>query len=159
MNGSEPTSGDRPRLILPGQDEQQAPPEPEVRGAHDKPGPTAPPGVVSRGLPEWTDPIVDFLKQEISDEALVMDLCLEKAIEIVDWNYQKGLVGNEHFGEGAGGGPAPTRPLVCGIAGPIAIRLYEEVLKSLNGPKKKEFKEVVDKAFEKKAADDTPEGT
>ncbi len=140
--GSQPADS-TPKLILQG----QSPTEPEILAARDKPGPMAPPGEVSRGLPEWTDPLVNFLRQQISDEALVMDLCLEKAIEMVEWNYQKGLVGIEHFGEGSGGGAGPTRPIICGIAGPIALRLYEEVLKGINGPKKGGFEEAVAEAF------------
>ncbi len=145
MNDTDSPPDSPLKLVLPGQD-----PQPEIVAARDKPGPMAPPGEVSRGLPEWTGPIVDFLRQEISDESLVLDLCLEKAIEVVEWNYQKGLVGIEHFGEGAGGGSGATRPIVCGIAGPLALRLYEEVLKSINGPKKEEFESAVSEAFELK---------
>ena len=145
MNDIDSPSGRPLKLVLPGQD-----PEPEIVAARDKPGPIAPPGEVSRGLPEWTSPIVDFLRQEISDEALVLDLCLEKAIEVVDWNYQKSIVGIEHFGDGAGGGPGATRPIICGIAGPLALRLYEEVLKSVNGPKKGGFEQAVSEAFKLK---------
>ncbi len=147
MNDTDSPPDSPLKLVLPGQD-----PQPEIVAARDKPGPMAPPGEVSRGLPEWTDPIVNFLRQEISDESLVLDLCLEKAIEVVEWNYQKGLVGIEHFGEGAGGGSGATRPIVCGIAGPLALRLYDEVLKSLNGPKKGGFEQAVSEAFKQRDA-------
>jgi hypothetical protein len=160
MSDTSQDAGKPPKLIIPGQPEPPPEREPEFPANWDKPAPTAPPGEVSRGVPDWALPISDFLAQLVSDEGLVMDLCLEKAIEIVDRNYQKGIVGVDHFGEGAGGGVGPTRPIVCGIAGPIAIRLYDEVLKAVNGPKKTDFERVVSEATRrKKAADESPEGT
>lgn len=111
--------------------------------------PTAPPGEIRRPTPPWADPILTFVGNIVGDEALVLDLCYEKACEVVDWNFSKGLVGSDHFEGEKSAGP---RALVCGIAGPLSVELYRQVLASLNGDKKTEFEAVVKAALEKKDA-------
>lgn len=91
----------------------------------DKSAPTGPPTPERRNIPKALLPIVAFFEGIIADEGLLLDLCTDKAISIVEFNYKKRLVGNDFFGEQL------TGANFCGIATPLAVELYKQVLLSV----------------------------
>jgi hypothetical protein len=115
------TTENLPRLVT----EEQ----PDVATVID-PGkaPTGPPTPMRRDIPGWFKPAHDYLAQVIADESLVMDLCLERAIQIVEFNHNAGLVGIDHFIESA----TPPRTQMVAFAIPVATELYKQVLASIS---------------------------
>jgi len=117
---TEPENGRR--IILPGEPE----PGPEVRW--DKDAPTGPPIPQERQFPEWFTPVYVWLKQIVQDESLVADLCLERAIDIVEFNHARGMVGIDYFAEGGG---TPARTSTVAMAVPLAVELYRQTAASI----------------------------
>lgn len=117
----------------------------------DQQAPKTPPTPEQRAMPEWFTDVYRFISQLVADESLVLDLCLERCIEIVEFNHNRGLVGIDHFPE-LQQGSQPTRISFVVTAAPMAVKLYEQVLASLNGPQKAQFEELVGKALEKRQA-------
>jgi hypothetical protein len=93
----------------------------------DKAPPTGPPNPPKRQLPGHLDKVVAFFQGIIADEGLLVDLCLDRAIGIVEFNYRKRLVGSDFFSE-----QPPTALHFAGIAAPLAVELYKQVLNSVN---------------------------
>lgn len=106
------------KLVLPPNGETDL--GPEVRW--DKQSPQGPPQPIERNISEPMKPIVAWLTGVVADEAVLLDLCLEKAIKIVDENYQRGAVGMDLMGE------TFNRTALISIATPLAVKLYSEVL-------------------------------
>ena len=91
----------------------------------DKPAPTDNPTIAPRAIPKHLLKIVNFFQGIILDESLVMDLCLERAMEIVQQNVLKKTVGIDQFQEF---GPMQY----AAVAGPLTVELYKQVLQSVN---------------------------
>jgi len=127
------------KILLPG--------EPEGT-IFDKPAPTAAPQPLVRKTPEWAQPIVDLIQKIVGDEGLVLDFCFEKCVSIVDFQYQRGLVGIDLFNEQGGPG---SRLGLLSIASPLTVELYKQVVLSLAGPNSGAFDAAVKEALEIKA--------
>lgn len=156
MKNESPT----PKLILPGQPNNDTDGPAPVRPGPgevlwDKPAPDGPPVPVVRKYPDWFEPIHAFIASAVADEGVVMDLAIEKAIDVVKFNHDRGAYGIDLFPKAEGGSALGRSELVM-LALPVAIKLYEETVKSLAGDRKDEFKAVVEKAL---AARDAPTGT
>lgn len=119
-----PTSPDETRkIVLPGD-----PPRPEPTGTlWDKQAPKGPPTVEAREIPAAFEPIARWLEDIVAEEGLVADLALERAIKIVEWNHNRGLVGIDYFPE-AGNGQPFTRTTCVALAVPLAVEIYKQAL-------------------------------
>lgn len=104
-------------------------------------GPQGPPTPLVRNLPPHLQPVVDWLASIVADEGLLLDICLERAIGIVDYHHRRGLAGIDHFPE-ATGGKVMTRAELVTSSIPLAVRLYDESLKAVDA-RKEEFQKLV----------------
>jgi hypothetical protein len=145
-----------PRIILPDGSQPPVATEPESgpEVLWDKNAPQGPPQPEVRSIPDWFKPVHDYLLGTVADEGMLMDLCLERAIEIVRFNWSRGAVGIDLFPREAGGG-AIGRAETLMMATPIAIELYKGSSQSLATDRRDEFKAVVEKAL---AAREKPAG-
>jgi hypothetical protein len=91
----------------------------------DKAAPTGPPTPPTRSLPPHLKKVIQFFEGIIADEGLLLDLCVDRAVGIVEYNYRKRLVGQDFFGE------QPTPAHFVGMASPLAVELYKSVLASI----------------------------
>jgi hypothetical protein len=108
--------------------------EPDIAPVIDRAkAPTGPPTPMSRDIPGWFKPVHNWLAQVIADEAVVLDLCLERAIQIVEFNHNAGMVGIDHFVENA----MPPRTQMVAFAIPLAAELYKQALASIDRDKTK----------------------
>lgn len=97
-------------------------------GVHwDKPAPTAPPSPLHRKVPKHLLKVEEFLRGIVADEAFLLDLCVDRATEIVNLNCQKRMVGIDLIG--AEGQMHPFN--VVAAASPLAVELYREALKAV----------------------------
>jgi len=94
----------------------------------DKPAPTGPPAPVERGIPKHLGGIVKFFGEIIADEGFLLDLCLDKATAMVEFNVKKRMVGIDMIQEG---GQMHPFNLVA-AASPLAIELYKNVLAGID---------------------------
>lgn len=117
----------------------------------DKDAPQGPPTPLVRQVPEWFADVYRFLQTVAADEGLVLDICLERAIEIVRFNHDRGLVGIDLMPDLVGQQSLNRTGLVA-MSIPLAVELYKQVLASLNGPQKAAFEAVVKRALEKRDA-------
>jgi hypothetical protein len=116
----------------------------------DKEAPTRPPGYKGVQFPAHLKDMAAFFQEIILSEAFLLELCFDRTVDMVEQAVNSRLVGTDNFqgGEdGANGGPfTPTH--YAGIAAPLAIELYKNVLLAV-GAKEKEYKAVLEKALEK----------
>ena len=91
----------------------------------DKPAPSGPPTTPVRSLPPHLKKVIQFFEGIIADEGLLLDLCVDRAVGIVEYNYRKRLVGQDFFGE------QPTPAHFVGMASPLAVELYKQVIASI----------------------------
>lgn len=94
----------------------------------DKAAPTGPPTPKLREVPSHLAKIVRFFQGIVADEGLLLDLCLDRAVGIVEFNYQKRLAGADFFAQ-----EQPTALHFVGMAGPLAVELYKQTLESIKG--------------------------
>lgn len=135
-------------LVLPPGTEPPASAQ-EIR--FDKAAPTAPPGNIDLKIPPWLAEVYGWIGSIVADEAVVLDICLDRVVQIVQGVHDRGLVGIDHFPEAYPGGMAPTRMNMVAVAAPLAVELYKQVLAAIN-ERKGEFALLVAKAQEKKKA-------
>jgi len=91
----------------------------------DQPQPQGPPCPMERIVPESLMPVYGWLQQVVRHESLLLDLALERAIEIVDFHYARGAYGTDLMEE-------RSRDSVVKTSIPLAVRLYEESCKAVN---------------------------
>lgn len=103
-------------------------PTPEV--TWDKPAPAGPPAQARRSYQPWFLPVVGFFKSIVSDEALLAELCLEKAIEIVKFQRDQHLFGIDSFADG-GGIPGGDTTFLVSASMPLAVELYKQCLEGV----------------------------
>ena len=96
--------------------------------AFDKPAPTGPPQPMVREIPPHLKKIIEFFSGIIADEGLLLDLCVDRAVGIVEYNYKKRAFGSDFFS-----GEQPTPMHFIMTAGPLATELYKQVLESIKG--------------------------
>lgn len=107
-------------------------PDPKKDGIHwDKPAPTAPPGDMKRSVPKHLLKIAEFLGNIVADEAFLLDLCVDRAVEVVNFNCRKRMVGVDLLQD-----QGQMHPFnIVAAATPLAIELYRESLKSVEQQK------------------------
>lgn len=110
----------------------------------DKPAPTGPPTPAKRQIPAHLAPIVRFFEGIVSDEALLLDLCLDKAVGMVEQSYNNRAHGSDFFAENQ-----PSAMHYTQVAGPLAVELYKQVLQSVKD-RADEYVALVNKANEER---------
>lgn len=118
----------------------------------DKPAPTGPPTPPTRALPPHLKKVIQFFEGIIADEGLLLDLCVDRAVGIVEYNYRKRLAGSDYFGD------QPTAAHFVGMAAPLATELYKQVLVSI-GDRAAEYKKLMDEAQEEMTRGARPAST
>lgn len=93
----------------------------------DKPAPTAPPQIPVREVPTHLKKVVQFFSGIIADEGLLLDLCVDRAVGIVEYNFKKRAFGSDFFS-----GEQPTPIHFIGMSAPLAVELYKQVLQSIS---------------------------
>ncbi len=107
---------------------------PETKwGKNDASGPPTP---QPRPIPQHLKKIVSFFSGIIADEGLLLDLCFEESMRIVQTNISAKTAGIDYFA-------ADSTPVNYGqIAGPMCVELYRQALKAIDG-RAEEFKKMV----------------
>lgn len=119
-------------------------------GVHwDKPAPTDSPIVGPRPIPKHLLKIISFFNGIIQDESLVLDLCLERCMEIIQYNVSKKTVGMDNFQEF---GPMQY----AAVAGPMTVELYKQVLTAI-ADRKAEYEQLLSEATRERERAATPE--
>jgi hypothetical protein len=110
----------------------------------DKEAPTGPPTPEKREIPKHLSGIFRFFNGVIMDESLLIDLCLERCMEIVRRNVESKIVGSDHWaGDGQAGGGPYTPAHYAAVAGPLTVELYKQVLLAIDG-RKEEYDKLVE---------------
>ncbi len=117
----------------------------------DKPAPSGPPAPVERGIPKHLSQVLGFFSGIIADEGLLLDLCLDKATSMVEFNVKKRMVGIDLVQDG---GQMHPFNLVA-AASPLAIELYKNVLTSI-ADRKDEYEALLEAAKEELRAGKSP---
>jgi hypothetical protein len=131
--------------------EKGAPPVQGLEGPDgtrwDKPAPKGPPNVQIRKIPSHLKKVVGFFNALIADEGLLLDLCFEHAMELVQSNVESKMVGTDNFvGDGEGAVSSPFNAATyASIAGPLACELYKNVIEAIKG-RAGEYEEIVAEA-------------
>ena len=94
----------------------------------DKPAPTAPPNAPTRQIPPHLKKVIQFFSEIIADEGLLLDLCVDRSIGIVEFHLRRKMVGSDFFQ-----GEQPTPLHMTMTAAPLAVELYKQVLASIAG--------------------------
>ena len=115
----------------------------------DKPAPSGPPTTPVRSLPPHLKKVIQFFEGIIADEGLLLDLCVDRAVGIVEYNYRKRAFGSDLFQDN----PTPLHYL--SMASPLATELYKQVLVSI-GDHADEYKKLMDEAQEEMKRGDRP---
>lgn len=118
----------------------------------DKPAPTGPPTPAVRALPPHLKKVIQFFEGIIADEGLLLDLCVDRAVGIVEYNYRKRAFGSDMFQEN------PTPLHFIGMAAPLATELYKQVLVSIMD-RADEYKKLMDEAQEEMTRGARPAST
>lgn len=98
--------------------------------AWDKQAPTEPPTPIPLDVPEGMEKHAAIFHQIAYREGLVFDICLDRAIRIVERNFLAGLVGIDHFTDSGVG--VSGRLAIVQIAMPMAIEMHKHVLAAFN---------------------------
>lgn len=126
----------RAAIVVPG-------PPPVLDGTQwDKEAPTGPPTPQQRAIPKHLERIVRFFNGIVMDESLLIDLCLERCMEIVKRNVEASMVGSDHFAADGGGNPY-TPAHYAAVAGPLTVELYKQVLNAIGG-RQEEYGKLVE---------------
>lgn len=131
---------DAPKLIITPDGAQPA--QPDFQG-FDKTAPSSPPNAPVRYVTPGFEGVLKFIEGFVAEEGLVLDLCFERAIEIVETNLRRKTVGIDFFTENN----VPPAILAAQLAAPMAVELYKQVLAGLAHPENdKELKKLVEAA-------------
>lgn len=108
----------------------------------DKPAPTGPPTPQSRDIPAHLVKIVRFFESIAADEGVLLDICMDRAVDIVEFNFKKRLAGSDFFAE-----QQPTAATFTMIASPLAVELYKQCLQSVKD-RQDEYVQLLKEAHE-----------
>lgn len=92
----------------------------------DFPGaaPAGPPQPLRREIPPHLQKVVKFLAGVVANESLLLDFCVDRATEIVEFNHRKRAAGTDLMQD--------ISPLhFVGAAAPLAVELYKQCLESV----------------------------
>lgn len=106
----------------------------------DKPAPTGPPSPPVRKIPQHLGKVIRFFEEIIADEGLLLDLCVDRAVGIVELNYKKRAFGSDLFSDAQ-----PTPAHFIGMSAPLAVELYQQVLRAIEG-RQSEYEKLLDEA-------------
>jgi len=119
-----------PTSRSPGPEGQTRPEAGEIED--DGHNPEGPPNRLERKFPQQLLPAIQRLQAIISVESIALDLCLERCIEIVEFNYSRRASGIDNFPDSTPGARVMNTAEKVALATPMAVRLYDEVLKSFD---------------------------
>lgn len=119
----------------------------------DKPSPTGPPTPEKRQVPSHLEKIVRFFQGIVADEGLLLDLCLDRAIGIAEYNYRKRLVGSDFFQE-----QPPSAFHFVGVAAPLAVELYKAAIASVKD-RSDEYVKLLEEAQREASSEPIPRPT
>lgn len=112
----------------------------------DKQSPDGPPQERVRKIPPHLARVISFFRGLIADEGLLLDMCFEHCMDIVKENVHQNSVGVDFFaGSDGQGGNTFTAGHYATVAGPMACKLYEQVLKAVEG-RSEEYVALVEEA-------------
>lgn len=107
----------------------------------DKPAPDGPPQPKELVIPPHLTKLAKFFRNVIADESLVLEMCLDRCIDMVKVAISNRTAGIEVWD--------PTNPFhavnYAQIAGPLTVELYKETLKAIEG-RKDEFETILGEA-------------
>ena len=90
----------------------------------DKQAPDGPPTPLDRNIPKHLAGVMKFFGEVIADEGILLDLCLDKATGMVEFNVKKRLFGIDAIQDNG-----QLHPFnIVAAATPLAIELYKNVL-------------------------------
>lgn len=116
----------------------------------DKDAPTLAPGDKGIPIPSHLKDVAGFFQEIILSESFLLELCFDRVYEMVETAINRRIIGTDMMagdGQGQMGGPfTPTH--YAGIAGPMTVELYKNVLRSVEA-QEDTYKELVKKAGEK----------
>jgi hypothetical protein len=118
----------------------------------DKPAPTGPPTPPVRSIPPHLKKVIEFFEGIIADEGLLLDLCVDRAVGIIEYNVQKRAFGTDLFGEN------PTPMHYVSLAAPLATELYKQVIASIID-RKDEYARLLENAQEEMTRGARPAST
>lgn len=99
-------------------------------------GPPCPPPTPTARKPEL---ILAYLDDLVENEAVLLEKCQQHCTAIIKRAFEAGAYGMDLMGDGS----AVNQMHMVAAATPLAVELYREVIKSLNGPRRQEFEDVV----------------
>lgn len=137
-----------PELKLVGPEAPDAP----LEGTRwDKPAPDGPPTPLERNIPKHLVGVMKFFGEVISDEGILLDLCLDRATAMLEFNVKKRMFGVDLLQDN---GQMHPFNLVA-AASPLAIELYKNVLENID-QRKEEYEAVLKAAQEELRAGKSP---
>jgi hypothetical protein len=90
----------------------------------DKPAPEGPPESTLPPTDPNLIPLLQYFSALIEPEAILLDMCVDRSMEIVRQNVRGRSVGIDDFAEGN-----PTHPMnIASIAAPLAVELYRQCI-------------------------------
>jgi hypothetical protein len=101
----------------------------------DKPAPSGPPTPPLRDIPPHLKKLIRFFEGIIADESLLLDLCMDRCVGIVEFNYKKRSAGSDLM-------ESVTPAHFVMVAAPLAVELYKQVLSAIEG-QAKEYTEIL----------------
>ena len=110
----------------------------------DNPGPAGPPQPMKRPIPPHLGKVAKFLGGIVANEALLLDLCLDRATDIVKFNFEKRAAGTDLMQE-------ISALHFVGAAAPLAVELYKQALESVKD-NADEYKKLVEEAQKEMAS-------
>lgn len=106
----------------------------------DKPAPDGPPGAERDTTPPHLVPMVELFDQAIFLEALLMDRCVRRAMQIVKKNVFSYMYGTDVTQDGN-----PTHPVnLAGIAAPLSVELFKAASDNISKSKDEYDKAILE---------------
>ncbi len=97
-------------------------------GWGDTPAVTAPPVTQQVVVPQHLQKVERFFKEIIADESFLIDMCLERCLEMVEVKAANRRAGRDFFNEAV-----VTPEGLIQIATPLALELYKQTLEAIKG--------------------------
>lgn len=106
----------------------------------DQPAPSGPPQPIVRQIPSHLAEIAKFLGSVVADEALLLDICMDRATDILIFNFKKRAAGNDLMQE-------ISALHFVGAATPLAVELYKQSIEAVKD-RKDEYLKLLTEAQE-----------
>lgn len=102
-----------------------------------------PPNVRQLPVPEVPRGIEIFLWSKVYDEAILADLCMERAYQIVEKRAGEKRVGIDHFPMSGGGSGSADPGAIMSAAVPLGVELYRRIAPKLESEYREDYEKVV----------------